>query len=61
MTLIWLLSQQEPMWLPHSSSTRELEAAQVFTGSLEQPGEEEGSLEVNMGPEPNYHDSDQQH
>lgn len=60
MTLIWLLSQQEPMWLPHSSSTRELEAAQVFTGILEQSGEE-GSREVNMGPEPSCHDSDQEH
>lgn len=48
------------MWLPHSISTRELKAAQIFTGILEQPAEE-ASMEVNMGPEPNYHDSDQEH
>lgn len=56
MTLICLVPQQEPMWLSHSISTRELEAAQVFTGILEQP-REEGSREVNMGPESSYHDS----
>lgn len=60
MTLIWLVSQQEPMWLPHSSSIRELEAAQVFRGIPEQPGEE-GSKGVNMGSEPSYHNSDQEH
>lgn len=60
MTLIWLVSQQEPVRLPHSSSTRELEAAQVFTGILEQPGEE-GSRGVNMGSEPSYHNNYQEH